>query len=323
MTVGAAGRTGDRPGHRLRVLYVGGMPRSGSTLSDLLLHQLPGHVGVGELFYLWSNGLEHDGLCACGEPFSRCPFWTSVGARAYGGWHTVDRAEVARLQASVDRTARIPLLLVPRPPARFARDLAAYVALLEPLYHAIAAESGATTVVDSSKRPSLAYVLRRIPGIDLRVAHVVRDPRGVAYSFAKHVELPPGVDRDLEMPRSTTRKVSRRWVTVNAAVAALARVGVPLVRIRYEDLVADPGRELTRVLALEGSPAPSDVDLAFATGGAVTVPRTHLVAGGRIRLESGRMPLRLDEAWRDQMPAHARRLVELGTLPARLRYGYR
>lgn len=314
------------PGERVsgvRLLYVGGMPRSGSTLTDLLLHQLPRHVGVGELFYLWTNGVEHDGLCACGEPFSACPFWSAVGERAYGGWRAVDLAEVARLQHAVDRTSRIPLLLMRRPPRAFARDLEAYVALLGPLYRAIAAEAGADTVVDSSKRPSLAYILRRMPGVDLRVVQVVRDPRGVAYSFGKHVALAPGVDREAQMPRSTTRKVSRRWVTVNALIAGLARLGVPLVRVRYEDLVSDPQHELARVLAVEEALAPDADGLAFAAGGAVTVPRTHLVAGGRIRLETGRMPLRLDEAWRDQMPAGARRWVELGTLASRLRYGYR
>ena len=47
-----------------RVLYVGGLPRSGSTLLDLLLHQLPGHVGVGEIYYLWNDSLLHDAPCA-------------------------------------------------------------------------------------------------------------------------------------------------------------------------------------------------------------------------------------------------------------------
>ncbi|MFC4783456.1 sulfotransferase [Nocardioides sp. MAHUQ-72] len=315
------GGVGADPAGRLQVLYVGGMPRSGSTLTDLMLHQLPGHVGVGELFYLWRNGLAHDGLCACSQPFSGCPFWSEVGRVAFGGWESVDAEHVMRLQEQVDRTSRIPWLLSPWRPRVFAAELEEYAGILRRLYAAIVTVSGQQVVVDSSKRPSLAYVLRSMPDVDLAVAHVVRDPRGVAFSFAKHVALPAGAALRSEMPRSTTRKVSRRWVSVNALIAGLRRVGVPVVRVRYEDLVAAPDRELRRVLALTGQDAPEST-FDYVTPEGITVPRTHVVAGGRIRLASGTMPLRLDEQWQRDMPSRSRRLVEVMTAPVRWKYGY-
>jgi len=306
----------------VRVLYVGGMPRSGSTLTDLMLDRLPGHVSVGELFYLWRNGVVHDGLCACGETFSRCPFWTAVGKKAYGGWNAREAQHVMALQATVDATARIPLLLSPRRPPGFERAMREYSGVLRALYTAIAEVAGARVIVDSSKRPSMAFVLHKTPGIDLTVAHVVRDPRGVAYSFSKHVDLPPGAALGAQMPRSTTLKVSRRWVTVNALIAILSTLGVPSARVRYEDLVGEPERELTRIAAAEGLAA-GEVDFGFLTAGGVAVRPTHLVAGGRIRLADGVLPLRLDDAWRREMPRPARRVVGAVTLPSRLRYGYR
>jgi hypothetical protein len=310
------------PSRQLQVLYVGGMPRSGSTLTDLMLHQLPGHIGVGELFYLWRNGLAHEGLCACGETFSRCDFWAEVGRVAFGGWSEMDAEHVMRLQEAVDRTSKIPWLLSPWQPRAFRAQLDEYREILRRLYAAICRVSGAQVVVDSSKRASLAYVLRTMPDVDLRVVQVVRDPRGVAFSFNKHVALPEGAALRNEMPRSTTRKVSRRWVTVNSMIAALRPLGVPLTRVRYEDLVAHPARELGKVLQLSGGEAPEGV-FGYVTDEGIAVPRTHVVAGGRIRLASGRMPLRLDEQWRQDMPVRARRLVELMTAPVRWRYGYR
>lgn len=314
-------RTEAVPAARLRVLYVGGMPRSGSTLTDLMLHQLPGNVGVGELFYLWRNGVTHDGLCACGRRFSACTFWGEVGRVAFGGWDQVDVAHVTELQDAVDRTSRIPLLLSPWRPKRFAGQLAEYCEIIRRLYAAILEVSGRRVVVDSSKRPSLAYVLRTMPDVDLRVVHVVRDPRGVAFSFDKHVALPEGAALRNEMPRSTTRKVGRRWVTVNMLIGALRRTGVPVTRVRYESLVADPRLELGRVLELAGE-EPSETAFGHLTGDGITVPRTHVVAGGRIRLVDGSVPLQLDEQWRRDMPARSRRLVELMTAPVRHRYGY-
>lgn len=305
----------------LDVLYVGGLGRSGSTLTDLLLHSLPGHVAVGELFYLWRNGVLHDGLCACGEPFSACPFWTEVGERAFGGWRRADAQRVLHLQDRVDRSAVIPLLLSRRRPPGFAAALEEYTGVLARLYRAVADVAGAPVVVDSSKRASLAFVLRAMPEVRLTVAHVVRDPRGVAYSFSRHVPLPEGAALTGTQPRSRTLKVARRWVTVNALVAALPRLGVRSVRVRYEDLVRDPVRELSRVAAAEGRG--SQVDPTVVSPDGLRVPRTHLVAGGRIRLADGVLPLRLDDAWRREMPARARRLVTVLTALSRARYGYR
>lgn len=307
---------------RTRVLYVGGLPRSGSTLTDLLLHHLPGHVGVGELHYIWRNCVVHNGLCSCGQRFSGCDFWQRVGKAAYGGWDAVDAKHVQRLQGHIDATSAIPWLLAPRRPRRFQDRLEEYSSLLDKLYRAVIEISGAEIVVDSSKRPSMAYVLRQMPSIDLRIAHITRDPRGVAYSFSKHVPLRTGVALKEEMPRSKPRKVARRWVSVNALIAALARLGVDTVHVRYEDLVADPRHALGRILAVEGvEPAAHDFD--FLTADGVVVPPTHAVAAGRIRLQTGVMPLRLDEAWRHEMPASTRRLVSAMTLASRLRYGYR
>ena len=205
--------TADRPTPvlpaKVNVLYVGGMARSGSTLTDLMLATLPGHVAVGELRYMWRNGLLHDGVCSCGATFSRCPFWVEVGTRAYGGWHNIDGQRVVELQYEVLRTQRIPLVLARRPPA-FVQALDEYTTILQALYAAIAAVAGAEVVVDSSKRGALAYVVRSMPGIRLTVAHVLRDPRGVAYSFSKTVDLPAGTDFHQEMPRVTPRRIARR-----------------------------------------------------------------------------------------------------------------
>jgi hypothetical protein len=304
----------------VRVLYVGGVPRSGSTLTDLVLDQLPGHVAVGELFYLFRNGIQLESLCGCGEAFAQCPFWSEVGRRAFGGWDQLDVEDLLRLQGRVDRTTAIPSVLVGRGRPS-AADIERYRTLMLAIYRAVLEVSGADVVVDSSKRPSMAYLLRGTPGVRLTCVQVVRDPRGVAHSFAQVVPLAPSADAGAFMPRSTARKVARRWVTVNALVRALRRLGVPSLTVRYEDLAADPVRELRRVAALQGVPADA-LDASFLTDEGLVVQRAHLVAGGRIRLVDGVLPIRLDEKWRREMPAGRRRLVSALTAASRRRYGY-
>jgi hypothetical protein len=307
-------------GGRTTVLYVGGMPRSGSTLLDLMLGQLVGHCEVGELFYLWQSGVERNFRCACGEHFADCLFWTKVGESAYGGWGNVDLAEIQRLQRDVDATAHLPFILSPSLRPGFARKLDRYTALVTPLYRAIAEVSGARVVVDSTKRPSLAYILRRAPGIDLRLVHVVRDPRGVAYSWSQAVELPEGTALRKHMKTRSPLLISRRWVTVNAMIAALP---VPKVRLRYEDLVREPARELRRVAALTADVTGVTDPLAFLDGTTFTHGGSHTVAGGRIRMQHGPVTLRLDEKWRREYQPPLRRAVAALTWPLRRAYGYR
>lgn len=313
--------SGGRPDDVI-VLYVGGVPRGGTTLLDLMVGQLPGHVAVGELFYLWQTGLERDRLCGCGQPFSRCEFWSAVGERAFGGWDKVDLAATRSLAAAVDRTKYLPLLLYPRLDRSFARRLCTYQEQLAAVYSAIRDVSGCSVIVDSSKRPSLAYALRTADGVDLRLVHLVRDPRGVVYSWSKSVKLPAGAGARDHLKVRSAREVTRRWITVNAMIAGLLRLGVPGVTLRYEDLVTSP-RDALRTVAQLSSSMPTDPDLNFVSEDGLHLHSSHSVAGGRIRFNSSPMRLQLDERWRREMPQNARRVVGTMTWPMRMLYGYR
>lgn len=309
-----------------RVLFVAGVPRSGSTLLDLMLGRLPGHCDVGELFYLWLSGAERNLLCACGRPFADCPFWQQVGELAFGGWQQVDAARVRRLQARLDTTLRIPLVaLADRSPGLLpgpARELAEYRQVLLRLYRAVAEVSGDEVVVDSTKRPSTAYLLAGTPGVDLRVVHVVRDPRGVVHSWAKLVEVPAGAGPRSTMKRRSGLEVTRRWVTVTALFTRLAR-RVPSVTVRYEDLVSDPRRALEPVIQLTEVAAAVPTALDFLRDREFDAGHRHTVAGGRVRMRSGPISLRLDEEWRTGLAPGRRRLVAWATWATRRRFGYR
>lgn len=304
------------------VLFVGGMPRSGSTLLDLLVGQLPGHCDVGELFYMWQGGLGRDQRCSCGSRFSQCPFWVAVGQRAFGGWDRVDGEEVLRLQRQVDTTGRMvlgPVLrLLPHHRARTAR----YLSITRRVYRAVSEVSGDAIVVDSTKRPSTARLLAADPEVRLRVVQVVRDPRGVLNSWSKEVPLPEGSGPRDHLKKRPARQILRRWLTVNVMIGRLQRPDVPFLRLRYEDLVTDPAAAMRSVLALSGREVRPG-DLGFIGPDGVDRAPSHVPTGGRVRFHSGPMPLRLDEKWRVELPASRQRLVSLVCGSLMRRYGYR
>lgn len=302
------------------VAYLAGLGRSGSTLLERLLDAVPGVTALGELTHMWERGLRDDERCGCGERFRACPFWREVGDKAFGGWDQLDLDDVLLARARVDRTRHLPELasnVLARPTRRALVD---YMLLNRAVHAAAAAVTGAQVVVDSSKRASLAHALHR-GGARVRVVHVVRDPRGVASSWAKRVPRPETDDpRDL-MPVYSAWRSSWLWNAENLLLETLPRA-VPRLRINYEDLVAEPQTTLKTVLAFLGL-QPGPASFGFLSPAGADLAAGHLVAGNPMRFRTGLVPLRQDDGWRHDLPAQDRRVVAVVTSPLRGRYGYR
>lgn len=305
----------DRP----RVAFLGGFGRSGSTLLERMLAEVPGVTAIGESVHLWERGLRDDERCGCGQPFSACPFWQGVGQAAFGGWDTLDVDHVLALKNAVDRTRYVPRLAAPAASARQARAVDEYDELYRRLYRGVAEVSGDAVIVDASKHASLAFALRRAADLDLRVLHMVRDSRGVAYSWSKQVSRP---ERDSEdMPTYSPAKAAVLWTANNTLFDLLGRLGTAVHRFRYEDLIAAPATVLGEVLGFLGLPVTPET-LGFLSGDGAELGASHTIGGNPMRFSTGRLTLRADEAWRREMTPRARLGVSALTAWPLAGYGY-
>jgi Sulfotransferase domain len=312
---------GPVPGGPLRLLFIGGIGRSGSTLLDRMLGQVGGIWSVGELVHVWQRGLAENNLCGCGARFSDCSFWVRVGEEAFGGWDTLDVDGVLALKQAVDRNRFVPLMCLPDlwPPYR--ARLRRYLELLDRLYQAVGRVNGSVVIVDASKHVSHAFLLRRLPAIDLRVAHLVRDSRGVAFSWTRLLRRLEVVDDEAMMATKPPLRMGVRWITHNGLFHVLRRLGVPTLLLRYESLVGRPSTELVRLLDHVDQPATPD-KLHFVGDGWVELGTSHALAGNPMRFRQGRVPLKLDEEWRHKLSRGARLVTVSSTWPLLLRYGY-
>src|SRR5262252_2040072 len=68
---------------KIKVLYIAGWDRSGSTILDRTLGQLPGFFSVGELVHLWEGG-NSQVLCECGRSLKDCAIWHQVFSQGFG-----------------------------------------------------------------------------------------------------------------------------------------------------------------------------------------------------------------------------------------------
>lgn len=305
---------------KVTVLYIGGYVRSGSTLLERMLGNVRGFVAVGEILYIWQTGVLENRLCSCGSPFRECDFWNRVAREAFGGWDNVDYREAVRVQRIMMNRWLLPYAMMPKLSGKYATLLREHTDRLGKLYQAIRDVSGAEVVIDSSKDPFYALLLRRVPGVNLRIVHIVRDSRGVAFSRMKRVVRPEVSDRMALMRTTGSVRTGIGWSAHNLIINLLGR-SHPYLFVRYEDLVTEPSLWLDRILDnVVGSVASES--LAFIGAGEVALRPVHTVAGNPMRFSQGVLPLRVDEEWKIKMDSRQRHTVSLLTWPLLLRYGY-
>ena len=296
---------------KLKIVYIAGYGRSGSTMLDMSLHQHPDIFGAGEIAEMCRHVWTENEYCACKRQIRSCELWSSIMAdwARNGG----DVGRYFQMQKRIE-----PLLSMDR--LRRTETLRWFNDMTAAMFEAIAANTGTSIIVDSSKAPGrgLAHALNG--AIDLRVVHNVRDARAVANSMTKSmdIDVEKGVQKKIKS-RSPYR-TAIRWRMYNSYVEALIRnVGAEnTVRVRYEDFSTQSKTELQRIGACIG------VDLSDV-GDAIEAERPivagHQMAGSRIRMK-GELVMRLDAKWKETMTALAQKQVLSGTSAQMKRYGY-
>lgn len=295
----------------LKVIYIAGYGRSGTTLLDIALGQQPGVFAVGELTALARHVWKEGEFCACRMQADKCDFWCSVCAAWLKGRQPDALAQYGR------QLARSEWLLSLR---RLAWPIGAGKAYREPtasLLNEIAKVSGASVIVDSSKLPGRGAALMSIDSIEVYVVHMVRDGRGVGWSMMKPYRRSVEAGIQKELKPKPLWYTAARWVAVNLG-AEILRLRLPRtrsIRVRYEDFVADPESVVKSIMSM--------VDQGYVTpeqGPDVMRPQ-HQIAGSRHRMQE-EIRIRKDTGWTTQMPRSMRHLFSVLTAPLLSRYGY-
>jgi len=299
------------------VIYVMGYGRSGSTILDILLNQHPDVLSGGEIgeLYRWLLAGE---TCACLAPIRECSFWRAVCAQHFAG-STDDGRRMASLQRSIESLRNLPALLLS---SNRARRVEAYRRQVRSLFGSMALVSGRRWIVDSSKSAhhytGRALALERYAGLDVRTIHVVRDPGGVGWSVMRGEGSPERQTR-VRGPRARFVRALAGWTVTNALACLTARrLRRGALRVRYEDLCADPRTVLDEIGKFVGLDM-SEVIRTMENGASLQVG--HNVGGNRVRFQSG-LGFRPDEEWREKLPGPYRRAARSATWPLCRTFGY-
>lgn len=302
---------------QVKVVYIGGAGRSGSTLLERQLSESSDCVCAGELRWIWDRGVRRNQLCSCGCAFRECRQWNQVFAEAFGGMSESHADQMHARQRTLERFRYIPALTFRSLRGKaFQARLDAHGVELSKLYAAIARVTGRDVVVDNSKGATYAYLLAALPEIELRLLHLVRDSRAVAFSWSRKRLRPEVHDRVEYMPIFSAKRACFIWLRANVLMDLLRSRLDSATLLRYEDYVGDEEALVRSCAHLGISPPPTGADAAE------TVPQWHTVSGNPIRFDRQRSTVTADDEWREQMGMRALRTVTLLTAPSLRRYGY-
>lgn len=306
----------------LKVLFIAGSGRSGSTILSTVLGQLEGFVSIGELTHLWVGILENR-PCGCAESFSRCPLWSRVLEPDLLDHRNVDRMLSAKQRLIKQRIlGRLDVWRGNR--GAFDDAAEGYATVLGDVYRRVRRITACDVIVDSSHQPAHGYAVRRIPDVESFVLHIVRDSRAVAFSKTRlKPRMPEGWSQDEYMERFGTATSARDWMAVNLKTEYFwgARPGrARFLRMRYEDFAREPRATVAGILRFLGEERGLDV---FADERTARLDRpTHHVEGNPVRFRAGATEIRLDDEWSTAMSRISRLAMLALTWPLLLRYGY-
>ena len=292
---------------RVKVIFIAGAARSGSTLLARILAQQPGFIDVGEMARIWDCGIRDDILCGCGKPFSQCETWGRIMTVGFEGAENSNNDHLAQLYQSV-RLLSFLRLALPGGQRALQNQWNELAAGYEKLHLAVASATDSHVIVDTSKFPGYGYVLNLKSALDVYVVHLVRDVRGVANSIKKHSKL-------------RVERSSISWVSNNLFTELLfKRIRGRYLRLRYEDFVRRPEEAIDLILRFTGEPSPASPLVKDH----VTVPlaQSHTMGGNLNRFITDSVTIQMDNEWKTELSWVEKAKLVFICWPLVLKYRY-
>lgn len=288
----------------MKILYIAGYARIGSTLLDSALGSHERIFSAGEMTHLFDDALAGS-PCGCGAPIQDCPVWGAVLEDV--GIAASDGAAITRACEHGSAALR----------SQNSRQ-AAYRDLWTRVLSSLDERADFDLLVDASK--SMQFAARRLGQLrelhpeDVSVIHLTRDPRASLWSVRKGGNQ---IAASRQLKTISTLRTAVTWSAANVVAERSSRT-VPRLHIRYEDLVNDPHSVLTRIGQLTNLSLDS---VATSLTLRQELPTSHGIAGNRLR-QSKKIRFRPDTDWRESATRSTLAAAYL-TTPIARRYGYR
>ncbi len=303
------------PTHKIPLLYIAGTGRNGSTLLERILNEIPGVFAAGELGRL--TRYNPNKMCLCGQHLINCPIWQEIINEVD---EQVDETKFTQLDKRYAEPSVIDFfkLFSKRHQQDLPDDFKQYLNGLAIKYRTIHKHKKCQVITDSTIDTCYGYYLSLIPTIDLYVVHLIRDPRGVAYSWQR-MKFADAAAKKPWTPKIPPLQSAWSWIKRNIFIELMFAKSKKYLRVHYEDLVDNPADTIKKIAQLLNLQAEH---LDFIEGNKIQVGENHLIGGnlGVFREGRGEIVLKSDKKWQVNLKWLDIILVTLMTWPLRLKY---
>jgi hypothetical protein len=307
-----------KPTDKIKLLYIAGTGRNGSTLLERILNEIPGVFAAGE--FGRNARYNHKKICLCGEKLTVCPVWQAITNEINS---QLDEEKFLQLDQkySIHKGIQQLKLLFQSEKSRLSDDFKQYLQGLAIKYQSIHKHKSEQIITDSTIDALYGYYLSLIPSIDLYIVHLIRDPRGVSYSRQQLKFASPNAKKPWSRQVSTF-KSALTWVKRNIFIEMkLARSGKYL-QVHYEDLVENPSAVVAKIANLLNLKLEHIDFINENKKSSVFLGESHLIGGNLDAFKKGpeKVVLKPDERWKHHMKWLDIMLVTLITWPLMLKY---
>ena len=278
-----------------KIILISGSGRSGSTVLDLLIAQTDKVFSVGELMYIWDRGIKDGWKCSCGEQLLDCDTWKHILFDAYGD-NYLNREFVDKMIELRAQSISIRSLFTRFFSNKDVNSRKEYCEIMNKLYSSVYKVTGCEVIVDSSKEPGNAFLLKEFSNFNVQIVHLIRSPFGVAYSWTKKVVNKAVNNKNL--PTDNIVLSSLEWVITNMILLMASRKLASKV-IRYEHFTDNPKGVLYSIVSHVGLPLEAAPD--FITNSQVCIKEEiHSVSGNPCRFDvKNVVQIKRDSEWKE------------------------
>jgi hypothetical protein len=262
----------------MKIVYIAGYGRSGSTILDLLLSNTDEAFGVGELTNLHKSGWINNEFCSCGNRANDCDFWSKIKMNyECNSKMSIEEYHLQKTKYEKITTGIFNLMF----DYLFqTKKYSAFKVSTKILYQLIADVSNKSVLIESSKSP-LRLLSLKLMGFNIKTLFLFRNGFSVLNSVRKPLkkDLENGIQQDLD-PQSTL-KTALSW-KINNYMVLLFCIGDNM-KLKYESLIKNPSKIITSI----GEYCQIDVkNVLNLISSKESFKKGHAIAGNRLRMSS-------------------------------------
>ncbi len=297
----------------MKIIYIAGYGRSGSTIFEKYLVSETNCFGVGEISNYFGLINKQSTYCSCGAPVINCQFWSKVRKLLGNSAVNCSRGRDCVLTQPDSITRAIKLRFKKKEQREVYQEnickLFSSINKVIPPNHIIIDSS--KTAYGCINRPFNIYNKCKI---EVKVIHMVRDVRAVYWSLlrGKNSTLELGIKRKIALPWI---RAIVGWTIANYFASLLkTKLGEEnYYLLKYEDFVSNPEKTIDKIkIHFKLEKDSENLDLS---------QRFHQISGNRSRFNK-KISIKKDYEWKIMVGKKTKILTYYATYPLNRKFKY-